>query len=292
MKWFFAVTQDMIFNEPIAGTTADFGFADCVRVAVQSAKENTSLLPHMIFDGEPCSFTKEMEMAGVKVIFHRLHWYDRLKETQNLQKPEWKHYMSKAAGAFMRLELPLLEQEDQYVLYTDYDVLFAKDFDLSFCKPEIFAAGGQFWQHDYYNDMNAGVMVLNVERIRHDLPALIEFMCDNFTHISGYDQELLRIFYGKNWMPLSPKFNWKPYWGINDQAQIIHFYGPKPLLAHKFLENPNYNNRQIFFHNWSHLFHQNPEGYSYYVRQWEEYLHKANSQQQNPEIAAFDAVRA
>jgi hypothetical protein len=32
------------------------------------------------------------------------------------------------------------------------------------------------------------------------------------------------------WKPLRPELNWKPYWGINPAAKIIHFHGPKPFL--------------------------------------------------------------
>ncbi|QHI94978.1 hypothetical protein GT348_00345 [Aristophania vespae] len=222
MKWFFAITEQTLSNDP------DHGFIDCIRVAVQSAKENTTLIPHMVFDGQECEFTREMREAGVKVIFHRLHFYDRLLEAQKKQKPEWPNYMMTAAGAFMRLELPLLEKEDKFVLYTDCDVMFLRDPCVEFCRPEIFAACGQFNQQDYYVDMNSGVMVINLERMGNDLPAMVDFLCDNLYHVSGYDQELLRIFYNANWSPLSARFNWKPYWGVNDDATIVHFHAGKP----------------------------------------------------------------
>ena len=27
---------------------------------------------------------------------------------------------------------------------------------------------------------------------------------------------------------LPPRFNWKPYWGMDKDAVIVHFHGPKP----------------------------------------------------------------
>ncbi|MCX5616576.1 hypothetical protein NQF87_06255 [Bombella sp. TMW 2.2559] len=285
MKWFFAITEATLGNDP------DHGFIDCIRVAVQSARENTTLIPHMVFDGNECDFTREMRAAGVNVIFHRLHFYDRLLDAQRRLKPEWPNYILTAAGAFMRLELPLLEQDDQYVLYTDCDVMFMKDPQVEFCKPEIFAACGQFGKQDYYVDMNSGVMVMNLERMRRDLPAMVDFLCDNLDYVAGYDQELLRIFYNAQWSPLSARFNWKPYWGVDDHATIVHFHAAKPPAARHLLDDPAYREHDHVFHAWRHWFFQNPAGYGYYVPQWEAYLEKARQEYRPDMVNEFDALR-
>ncbi|GBQ71584.1 hypothetical protein AA103196_2815 [Ameyamaea chiangmaiensis NBRC 103196] len=266
MKWFFAITGQTLADDP------DHGFIDCIRVAVKSAHDNTSLKPHMVFDGEECDFTREMRAAGVTVIFHRLHFFDRLHEAQKRQKPEWPNYMRTAAGAFLRLDLPLIETQDQYVLYTDCDVMFTAEPALEFCKPEIFAACGQFGQQDYYSDMNSGVMLINLHRLGRDLPALVEFLCDNLYHIAGYDQELLRVFYNAQWSPLSAKYNWKPYWGPNADARIVHFHGPKAPASRRLIEDATYREHDPSFHTWRHWFFQNPDGYRHYVPAWETFL--------------------
>ena len=289
MKWFFAITQDTLENDP------DHGFIDCIKVAVLSAKKNTNLVPNLIFDGEECKFTQQMRSLGVNVIFHRISFYEKLRIAQEQQRPEWPKYMQTAAGAFMRLEIPLIELEDKYALYTDCDVMFMENPDIDFCKPEIFAACGQFGQHDYYSDMNSGVMILNLDRIRNDYPAMIEFMCDNFHHISGYDQELLRIFYNQNWSPLSAKYNWKPYWGAKNDAKIIHFHGPKAPASRKLLNDPTYREHDPAFHTWRHWFFQNPGGYGHYVPMWENYLFEFNQMETSLDSAInideFDHVR-
>lgn len=287
MKWFFAITEKTLSNDP------DHGFIDCIRVAVQSARENTNLIPHMVFDGNPCAFTEEMERSGVKIIYHRIHFYDKLKLAQEKQKPEWPNYMDTAAGAFMRLDLALLEKEDQYVLYTDCDVMFLKNPNMDFCKPEIFAACGQFGQQDYYSDMNSGVMIINLKRIRNDLPAMVEFLCDNFAYISGYDQELLRIFYNGHWSPLSAKFNWKPYWGVNEDARIVHFHGPKAPASRNILNDHHYRENDPVFHTWRHWFFQNIPGYEAYVPMWEIFLERSKSNDDicSDETFEFDCVR-
>lgn len=287
MKWFFAITELTLSNDP------EHGFIDCIRVAVQSAKENTTLVPHMVFDGQECDFTREMRAAGVNVIFHRLHFYDRLQEAQRKQKPEWPNYMLTAAGAFMRLELPLLEKEDKYVLYTDCDVMFLRDPCVEFCRPEIFAACGQFEPQDYYVDMNSGVMVINLERMGNDLPAMVEFLCDNLYYVSGYDQELLRIFYNQNWSPLSARYNWKPYWGVSDEATIVHFHAGKPPAARHLLDDPAYREHDPVFHTWRHWFFKNTAGYAHYVPLWEEYLRKSRITvpSASEQVDEFDALR-
>lgn len=284
MKWFFAITEQTLSNDP------DHGFIDCIRVAVRSARENTTLKPHMIFDGQECDFTREMRAAGVQVIFHRLHYYDRLHEAQRRQKPEWPNYMQTAAGAFMRLELPLIEQEDKFVLYTDCDVMFMRDPQLEFCKPGIFAACGQFGHQDYYTDMNSGVMVMNLERLGNDLPAMVDFLCDNLYHIAGYDQELLRVFYNAQWSPLSARFNWKPYWGVNDDAVIVHFHAGKPPAARHLLDDPAYREHDHVFHTWRHWFFHNPAGYAHYVPHWEEFLRQSSTPLVDT-VDEFDALR-
>ncbi|NLI27129.1 MAG: hypothetical protein GX413_07040 [Acetobacter sp.] len=286
MKWFFAITEQTLAHDP------DHGFQDCIRAAVYSAKQNTTLQPHMLFDGTECAFTREMQSCGVEVIFHRIHFYDQLAEARVKQKPEWPNYMQTAAGAFMRLDIPLIENEDKHVLYTDCDVLFLKDPQLEFCKPELFAACGQFGHHDYFSDMNSGVMVLNLDRIRNDLPALVNFLCDNFNFISGYDQELLRVFYNGKWDPLSAKYNWKPYWGVNDDARILHFHGPKAPASRQLLNDATYREHDPVFHTWRHWFFQNPGGYNHYVPMWELALDAATAiDTASGTISEFDAAR-
>ncbi|QCE34447.1 hypothetical protein FAI40_03335 [Acetobacteraceae bacterium] len=297
MKWFFAMTQAMLERDEALADSQKIGFAECARAAVCSAKENTSLQPHLIFDGEECAFTREMAAAGVKVLLHRLSFYDRLAQAQQTHRPEWGDYMRKAAGAFMKLELPFLETEDQFVLFTDYDVLFRKEPELRTCRPQVFAACGQFELH---KGINTGVMVLNLNRIREDAPSLIDFMCHHFGMISGYDQELFRVFYYKNGSPLPPTCNWKPYWGINKTASIVHFYGAKPLLAEKLLKNPSYWEEETSFDFYRQLFFRKPEGYAFFIQEWEEYASrpslahekvKEEPDSDEIQIQAFDAAR-
>ena len=264
MKWYFAITADTLTADE------DHGFKDCIHVAVGSALKNTHLKPNLLYDGAPDQFTDDMTRLGVNVIHHRLSFYERLQKAQREQRADWPNYMKTAAGAFLRLEIPRVEFEDDFVLYTDCDVMFTGDVDLDFCRPEIFAVSGQFKQDAYYTDMNSGVMVINVQRVRRDMPAMVDLLCNNFNQVGGYDQELMRLFYNGRWDPLSPRYNWKPYWGASSTADIVHFHGPKPNAARKLLDDPAYRKDDHVFHTWRHWFFENVEGYRHYSRLWED----------------------
>ena len=261
-KWYFAITGTTLDADP------DQGFRDCIRAAVASARSRTNLRPHMIYDGPASEFTQEMEAQGVTVIFHRLTFHEKLKRAQERQKPEWPEYMTTAEGAFMRLEIGLLENEESHVLYTDCDVMFETAVTIDHLRPELFAIAPQFKPDSFYEDVNCGVMILNVDRMRRDRPALIEFMCENFARIAGYDQELLQLYYRGRWDPLSPVYNWKPHWGAQPDARIVHFHGPKPAAAARLLQDREYRSQDPVFQTWRHWFFVAPEGYEHYVHRW------------------------
>ncbi len=265
-KWYFAITRATLDADP------DQGFRDCIRVAVASARRLTSLRPHMIYDGPEDDFTAEMRASGVTVIFHRLSFHDALRRAQEQQKPEWPDYMRTAEGAFMRLEIGLLEQEESHVLYTDCDVMFEADVSIDHLRPGLFAIAPQFDPGSFYDDINCGVMILNVERMRRDREALIEFMCDNFARVAGYDQELLQLYYKNRWDPLSPTYNWKPHWGAQPRARIVHFHGPKPAAAGRLLQDREYRRDDPVFQTWRHWFFAAPSGYEHYVERWATWL--------------------
>ena len=263
MKWYFSITEETLTAD------ADHGFADMIRVAVASARAHTSLSPHLLYDGRDGPFTDEMRAAGVTVILHRISFYDQIERAQRRLRPDLPDYMRTAAGAFLRLDIPAIEKQDEFVLYTDCDVMFLSDPGLQDIRPAIFNAASQFDLYGHHREINSGVMLMNVERLRRDLPALLDFGCDMIHTMQGYDQEFLRVFYNGKWDPLSPKYNWKPYWGIDPMARIVHFHGPKPAAAQKLIADGSYRQDDPVFQAWRNLFFQNADGYRHYVRQWD-----------------------
>jgi hypothetical protein len=257
MKWFFAVSEVSLDHH-------DHDFRALIRSAVNSARANTQLAPHMIFDGEEGAFTREIRNLGVTVIHHRISFYDRLEAAQRAQRPDWTPYMFVASGALLRLEIPMLEPNDTFVLYTDCDVIFLKDPVLGHIRPEVFAVAPER-QQGSHEDMNSGVMVMNLPRLRADLPALVTFLCENFARVNGFDQEAYRSFYRGAWDGLTPDYNWKPYWGINPDASVVQFHGPKPPAVRKLIADPGYAAPDV----WRDLYFQNPQSYADYLHVWE-----------------------
>jgi hypothetical protein len=84
--------------------------------------------------------------------------------------------------------------------------------------------------------MNTGVMLMNLPRLRETSSQFREFISENLEMLKdeAWDQGAFRRFYRRPdgtplWDKLPPELNWKPYWGKNPSAGIIHFHGPKPF---------------------------------------------------------------
>jgi lipopolysaccharide biosynthesis glycosyltransferase len=244
MKWYLCWSAGSSFRK-------DHDWENLIRVALHSAKSNTDLEPIVVVDGEPSPFTDEISRAGVRIIFHRVSFFDDLQ----------RHYSGHgdnihvAAGAFLRFDIPILEQEDEFVLYTDCDVIFFTSPNFLISEyPRLFSAAPQFRIGDY-NDMNSGVMLLNVPGMRTVYPQLISFTKNNLN--VGLDQEIMREFFKTNYTHLRPELNWKPYWGIKNGIQILHWHGPKPVTVKNFLKQEGFRSHD----SWNQLFSQSPENY-------------------------------
>ena len=71
----------------------------------------------------------------------------------------------------------------------------------------------------------------------------------------GYLNEL--CFNDMEILPI--EYNWKPYWGINGNAKLIHFHGMKPCSN---LEEAGFDTRESFFRT---IFYNNSQGYAGYI---------------------------
>ena len=216
MKWFFALSE--------ASLSSDELYANCIRAAVTSARERTTLVPHFLYDGGENPFLEELRSQGVEIIRHRSVLYDHIVE----DRPDDKHFIRIASGAFLRMDLPLIEHDAEYVLYTDCDVMFLRNPELGHSRPTFFSAAPEFKQGDYGN-MNSGVMFINVPNMRAIHDELIQYVRESkISSFGSYDQRVFRTFFRDRYDRLPETLNWKPYWGINEGAEIIHFHGPKP----------------------------------------------------------------
>ncbi|MFM6397356.1 hypothetical protein, partial [Planktothrix sp.] len=116
LKWFFAINSE---------SPGFDSYSQMLKVAVQTAQRNTSLEPFCIYDGSENDVTQWLRENGVTVIHHRSPHYEQFKR-------EFPSCYTVAAGAFLRVEIPKIVEmygmPDEYVLYTDCDVIFQNDF--------------------------------------------------------------------------------------------------------------------------------------------------------------------
>ncbi len=262
MKWYFALTED---------STAFRQYAEMVMVAVHTAGKHTALEPCCIYDGSENDFTAWLEKRGGRIIRHRSFVREALEELgRQKQNP---HLAAALSGAFSRIELPDLVQEtgdDDRVLYTDCDVIFlgeiVPELEANACRQ--FAVAPESAQDDYVN-MNTGVMLMNVKELRKSLPEFREYVAKNLAALEAesWDEAAYRWFYrddyGPLWDRLRPELNWKPYWGENAEAKIIHFHGPKPYQ------------REYIDSHWPELKEHTGGAYLRWVERWQRLLEEA-----------------
>lgn len=239
MKWFFALNE------------ASYGFDDyaaMIKVAVFTAQNFTRLEPHFLYDGEENDLTRWLRSRNVTIHQCRSFLYDKLENIA--EKRQDPNILKIGAGAFLRTEIPRLTAElkfpDKYVLYTDVDVMFLEEVvgGLQKCKPKYFAVAPEHRHKDYLM-MNTGVMVMNLRGLRRKDSQFRAFMLKETEWLvdNVWDQGAYRFFYTRKWArrfgltrwvdefqwgKLPEEFNWKPYWGENKKAKILHFHGPKP----------------------------------------------------------------
>ncbi len=253
VKWYFCLSEASI-------TRPEHAWRDLVRVAVLSALRNTRLKPYMLYDGEENAFTAELRGMGVTIIRHRVSFHAQLATRKE------PGYLAIAEGSFLRVEIPLIETEDDYILYTDCDVAFRSDPQIT-ALPALFAAAPETSRSDYKGNMNAGVMLMHVPALRADLRKFTGFICKHLHDgWPGCDQENYRRFYAGKWDALDVVHNWKPYWGANPKATIVHWHGPKPTLVRKLLRSPG----MPVPADWRRLFDQSPGGYRGWLQEWDD----------------------
>lgn len=213
MKWYTGLNE--------AGTEGASGFH--LKLAVLSAKRMTSLIPKIVYHGQRNHFTKWLEDHGVEIFDYQLPFTDLI---ESLARD--KRYSRHLVGHWLRTAICHIEKEDEHVLYTDVDVFFQRSPEVEIIHPELFSAAPEF-RINFWNYFNSGVMVMNVERLREDYHAFESWIRRRLEErgFAFMDQNAYNEFYRARWEKLDPLFNWKPYWGANPDARIVHFHGPK-----------------------------------------------------------------
>lgn len=268
MKWFFA------YN---GLRPAKFDLH--IRVMVRSAQANTSLEPHLLYSGEPGDpIVPFAEGHGVRVI-HRKS--SILPDLQRIKDRFPDYHLLGATGAFLRIDLPTicrdLGYDDEVVLYTDCDVVFARDLpepsSHAFMRPALFSCGPEGSPPDW-SKMNSGVMFMNVVNLAKDLPAFREFITSGDTLYQelykqgAFDQAAYQLFYDSRWDRLPLEYNWRPYWGFNEEALIVHFHGPKIPHLRRIMSGETDGVPQVMVE----LYERDPAAYRKYLDYVEPFL--------------------
>lgn len=212
-------------------------YQNLLNVALKSAKLNTSLNIIVLYDGpENHDFSKLIDSYSVKRINWRFSHFEDLKHTYTkevLLKQTGKDSIDykKLAGTFMRMDIPFIERDDQYVLYVDIDVMFMSDLNLeSLPRPKVVMVGPEFNKSitdaGYFN---AGILYFNVEEMKKKSTLIFKQLESHIPNSTGlFDQGYLNDFCFDDYEELPLEYNWKPYWGTNENAKIVHFHGIKP----------------------------------------------------------------
>lgn len=224
-KWYFTINETGV---PL--------YEEMIKSAVLSAKKNTDLIPYCIYYGEDVALLDWMRGMGVNVIRHKSSIYEAISLADDTDK--WNK--KTAEGAYLRIDIPILEKDDDFVLYTDCDVIFIKNIVDYGQVPDYFSAAPEFGKNSW-GYCNTGVLVMNIKALRESHKEFSDFCKNNLTKIPEmgvgfYDQAAFNIFYKNKWTKLRLEMNWKPYWGYSSEAEIIHFHGPKPSHIKKIME--------------------------------------------------------
>ena len=210
------------------------------KIAVITAKTtNPNLKPILILDGEKDEHIAELEKLGVKIVEHRVQFYDTLVN----------HYKGNtiAYGAFLRVDIPIvckmLNIDEDYILYTDNDVMFIDNVDSLYkLKPIHFMCTGEWNPITDYKGMNTGVMWMNWKSLLNSYKNFTDFIKNNLSKFDVYDQDAYKQYYKDSIELLDYRYNYKPYWGETTDMKILHFHGPKPTFNENELSNFPFKN--------------------------------------------------
>jgi hypothetical protein len=260
MKVFTCINERGFFGNPQK-------YRNHLLVALQSLATNTSHEIILVVDGISLAGPLDnwLKEIGVLVVEHSLSFKEELA---SISRENRRVNFGVASGAFLRMDIPLIETDDEYALYVDSDVMVMSDFDLSGFKPETIAAAPEINPSDFRN-LNSGVMLMNLPALRSLHPRLESSSGDL------YDQGQINDFFRESIAHLPLEMNWKPYWGENATAQIIHWHGVKyPAARAQYLGLSNL----VKWEKHERLYSRDVWGFEYWMRRYREILGGVPSQ--------------
>lgn len=216
------------------GSGVETDYLMMIQAAVESGLQccKGTLYPVVVVGGDPAlvpSWLVDLHNSHeIVMLNHNLSFSSRIDKFG-------KDKSLRTHGAFQRLDIPLLvgnihsqlldegiTVSKEFAMYTDADVLMYNVND--FVKPNMIAYGAE---DEKGQAANSGVLFMNVANMKKEIEHLFDFADQKLWNFPAIEQGLvLQYFRGKH-TQLSDNFNWKPYWGVNPNASIVHFHGAK-----------------------------------------------------------------
>jgi hypothetical protein len=252
-KWYFCVGREGCERQSYL-----------IKTSVMSALCRTSLRPICIYSGMTTEVEDFLKRHGVAMVPASFPLTEDLDETL---KGRTDYSSAMAHGSYLRLMIANIERDDEFVLYADYDCMFVRDPDINTDGIEFIAAAPETDQ-DNWGWFNNGVLVMNIPALRSIYDKMVRIISLRLRSglFAVHEQGEMNAIFWMKWNRLKLQQNWKPYWGVNESAEIIHYHGPKPLEISRRLKSQQFGDDTI-----AHFLTKNVEGYRYYNAMFSSY---------------------
>ncbi|MEX0918986.1 MAG: hypothetical protein WDZ85_03435 [Candidatus Paceibacterota bacterium] len=184
------------------------------------------------------------------------------------------------AGTYLRTEIAnafdYYGVKDRYTLFVDVDTMILNEIDLDDVETSYFAASPD-WDISDWSSVGTGVMLINIERMKRDYPKLVQHLIKHnfdfaFDGNGPCSQGAWNTFFRGKWDRLDPLYDWKPWWGFNPEAKVVHFSGPKPKEIPRLLvDQTNKKGKSESEEIKRFVVNCNREAFLRYSSMWEEY---------------------
>ena len=229
-----------------------------VKAAILSAEPYKNIVKHCVYDGKDKTMLDFLASHNVNVIRHRFSGIDVLNRIYGHSSG----HLRISSGAFLRIDIPELIEKHKigcdYYLYTDVDIMFRRDLsDLEKLTPAYLCGAPEMHQENT-SYFNSGSLWCNTKGLLNSIDECRKIIHDPAYDGKHHDQGVLNTVYKKRFDPLPLSYNWKPYWGINEDAHIVHWHGPKPYHVMK-------NQLRGVL---TTLYNKNPNSYDFYISEY------------------------
>lgn len=233
------------FEVPIVYTYTELSQASgkhLLQVSIASVrKQMPHSKIHILYHGrEDKAFRMWLARQGVHIHQHDPEWRGQIEAMRKNGDPNASHLFLHSGnyfGTWQRIDIPKFI-DSEYCLLLDADTIVLKPFTLAEFGLDL--TYGIAMSSEFVPDgraVNAGVMLLNIPRLRQTYQDFLEFILQHvssakFNAPSPSDQGAYMDFYRNDLRFMPHVFNFKPYWKLADVEYeapvVLHFHGAKP----------------------------------------------------------------